>query len=80
MGRIQLKEIERVKKISKDDFYNNYVKKQRPVVIENLTEDWPAFTKWNLNYIKNIAGEKTVPLYDDRPVCIKTDLMKRMPK
>ena len=71
MGRIQLKEIERVKKISKDDFYNNYVKKQRPVVIENLTEDWPAFTKWNLNYIKNIAGEKTVPLYDDRPVSHK---------
>ena len=29
------------------------------------------FEKWNLNYIKDIAGEKTVPLYDDRPVTHK---------
>ena len=65
---LHLTEIERVKTISKADFYNNYVKKQKPVVIEQLTEDWPAYEKWRLDYIKNIAGEKTVPLYDDRPV------------
>lgn len=68
---IFLEEIERVKTISKEDFYNNYVKKQKPVVIEQLTNDWPAFEKWNLNYIKEIAGDKTVPLYDDRPVSHK---------
>ena len=65
---INLTGIERVKTISKNDFYNNYVKKQKPLVIEKLTEDWPAYTKWKLNYIKEIAGDKTVPLYDDRPV------------
>jgi hypothetical protein len=65
---LDLTEIDRVKTISKDDFYNNYVKKQRPVVIEQLTKDWPAYEKWKLNYIKDIAGNKTVPLYDDRPV------------
>ena len=69
--KLQLTEIERVKTISKDDFYNNYVKKQKPVVIERLTADWPAFDKWNLNYIKEIAGDKVVPLYDDRPVSFK---------
>ncbi|SEP75941.1 cupin-like domain-containing protein [Flavobacterium urocaniciphilum] len=68
---IFLEEIERVKTISKEDFYNNYVKKQKPIVIEQLTNDWPAFEKWNLNYIKEIAGDKTVPLYDDRPVSHK---------
>jgi Cupin-like domain len=68
---LNLKEIERVKTISKEDFYNNYVKKQKPLVIEQLTHDWPAFEKWNLHYIKEIAGEKTVPLYDDRPVSYK---------
>jgi ribosomal protein L16 Arg81 hydroxylase len=68
---LNLSPIERVKTISKEDFYNNYVKKQKPVVIERLTEDWPAFKKWNLNYIKEIAGDKTVPLYDDRPVSHK---------
>lgn len=71
MATLSLTEIERVKSISKKDFYNNYVKKQKPLVIEKLTEDWPAYKKWNLNYIKELAGEKTVPLYDDRPVSHK---------
>lgn len=68
---LHLTEIERVKTISKEDFYNNYVKKQKPVVIEQLTQDWPAYEKWKLNYIKDLAGDKTVPLYDDRPVSHK---------
>jgi hypothetical protein len=65
---MKLKQIERVKTISKADFFNNYVKKQIPVVVEELTHDWPAYEKWRLNYIKEVAGDKTVPLYDDRPV------------
>lgn len=73
---LHLTEIERIKTISKKDFYTNYVKKQKPVVIEQLTADWPAFEKWNLHYIKNIAGEKIVPLYDDRPVSHKDGFNK----
>ena len=65
---MKLKPIERVKTISKADFFNKYVKKQIPVVVEELTHDWPAYQKWRLNYIKEIAGNKVVPLYDDRPV------------
>jgi len=68
---LKLTEIERVKTISKVDFYNLYVKKQKPVVVEQLTADWPAYAKWNLAYIKEVAGDKTVPLYDDRPVSHK---------
>jgi hypothetical protein len=40
-------------------------------VIERFIEDWPAFTKWSLDYMKEIAGDKEVPLYDDRPVDYK---------
>jgi hypothetical protein len=68
---LHLTEIERVKTISKADFYTKYVKKQKPVVVEQLTSDWPAYSKWHLNYIKTIAGDKIVPLYDDRPVSHK---------
>lgn len=46
----------------------DYFRPQKPVVIENFIEDWPAYTKWNLDYIKNVAGDIEVPLYDDRPV------------
>ncbi|MBF00764.1 cupin-like domain-containing protein [Flavobacterium coralii] len=68
---LHLIEIERVKTISKEDFVKNYVRPQKPVVIEKLTQDWPAYEKWSLNYIKEIAGDKVVPLYDDRPVSHK---------
>jgi hypothetical protein len=69
--KLNLTEIERVETISKEDFYTQYIKKQKPVVIQKLTQDWPAYEKWNLNYIKTIAGDKIVPLYDDRPVSHK---------
>lgn len=68
---LHLTEIKRVKTISPDAFQKEYVRKQLPVVIEQLTHDWPAYEKWSLLYIKAIAGEKTVPLYDDRPVSHK---------
>ena len=68
---LNLSQIDRVKTITKEDFINKYFKIQKPVVIENFIEDWPAYTKWNLEYMKQVAGDKTVPLYDDRPVDYK---------
>ncbi len=69
--KLNLQPVERVKTITRRDFIENYVKPQKPVVIERLIEDWPAFEKWDLDYIKSVAGEKTVPLYDDRPISAK---------
>ncbi|NND88440.1 MAG: cupin-like domain-containing protein [Flavobacteriaceae bacterium] len=60
--------MDRVKTISKEDFLRKYFKPQKPVVIERFIEDWPAFSKWNLDYIAEVAGDIEVPLYDDRPV------------
>ena len=68
---MQLKDIPRVKTISKEDFIENYYKPQQPVVIEKFITDWPAYSKWDFDYIKKVAGNKTVPLYDDRPVDYK---------
>jgi len=65
---LNLQHIPRVKHITKADFIKNYFKPQKPVVIERFIEDWPAYSKWNLNYMKAVAGDKVVPLYDDRPV------------
>ena len=65
---LHLEAIPRLKTISKKDFLENYVRPQKPVVIEHLVDDWPAVQKWNLDYISEVAGEKVVPLYDDRPI------------
>jgi len=69
--KLNLQTVERVKTISPQDFVENYVKPQKPVVIEQLSHDWPAYKKWSLAYLKDIAGEVEVPLYDNRPVSAK---------
>jgi ribosomal protein L16 Arg81 hydroxylase len=68
MSQLNLTEIPRFKTLSREEFVKNYLKPQKPVVIEQLTVGWPAYEKWNLEYINKIAGDKNVPLYDDRPV------------
>lgn len=65
---MKLQEIDRVQTITKKEFLSNYFKPQKPVVIEKFIEDWPAYSKWNLDYMAKVAGDKEVPLYDDRPV------------
>jgi len=65
---MKLEKIPRVKNISREDFIRDYLRPQKPVVIEHLIEDWPAFEKWDLDYIREIAGDREVPLYDDRPI------------
>lgn len=71
MSALNLQEIPRVSNITKEEFIQNYFKPQKPVVIERFIEDWPAYSKWSLDYMKTIAGDITVPLYDDRPVDYK---------
>lgn len=66
--QFEFTEVERVSEITSNDFQKFYVKPQKPVVIENITKDWPAFEKWNFDYIKKIAGDKIVPLYNNEPV------------
>ena len=65
---MRLQEIPRFKYLDAATFRKDFFKSQRPVIIENFIADWPANSKWSLEYIKEVAGEKEVPLYDDRPV------------
>jgi len=69
--KLNLRDIPRVEAITKQEFMKHYFKPQKPVVIERFIEDWPAYSKWNLDYMKTIAGDKIVPLYDDRSVDYK---------
>lgn len=62
-----ISQTQRVATISKEDFVRQYKKPNKPVVIERLTEAWPAREKWTLDYIKQVAGDNVVPLYDSKP-------------
>lgn len=65
---LNLQEIPRVATLSRKEFRERYYKPQKPVVVERLSSSWPAYTKWNFDYIREKAGDRIVPLYDDRPV------------
>ncbi len=63
MGII-LSPIDVVEDISREDFYENYLKKKKPVVIRNMARKWPAYQKWTMDYMKEMVGDIEVPLYD----------------
>ncbi|MET3034556.1 cupin-like domain-containing protein [Chryseobacterium sp. NRRL B-14859] len=63
MGII-LKPIDVVDDISKEEFYEKYLKPRRPVVIKNMARKWPAYQKWTMEYMKEVVGDVEVPLYD----------------
>ncbi len=68
---MNLRPIEVRDAISKEDFLKEYFKPQKPVVIRGFIEDWPAYKKWDLDYMADVACDVQVPLYDDRPVNYK---------
>lgn len=62
---MQVQEIDRVKSISADEFTGKYLKPGRPVVIEDWIKSQAAYTKWTWDYFKQLAGEITVPVYNN---------------
>ncbi len=67
MGQFKTSPVTRVEHISKKDFVENFYKPQIPVLITGLTKDWPAYTKWKLDYVQERAGDQIVPLYNNEP-------------
>ena len=57
----KLTPIDVVENINREDFYQNYLKPRRPVVIKGLTRNWPARDKWSLDYMKETVGDIVVP-------------------
>jgi len=68
---MKLRPIEVRDAMSKEVFLKEYFTPQKPVVIRGFIKDWPAYTKWDLDYMAKVAGDIDVPLYDDRPVDYK---------
>ncbi|GEQ85246.1 hypothetical protein ULMS_07540 [Patiriisocius marinistellae] len=66
MNAIKTIPITTVDNLSKEDFVEHYLKTQRPVLIKGgWTKDWPAYKKWDINYMQSLAGDIEVPLYNN---------------
>ncbi len=80
MQHIKTTPITRVKNISKENFIKYYYKPQLPVLIEDLTKDWDAYQKWNLDYIQERSGDQIVPLYNNKPATGKQSVYEPVKK
>ncbi|KAJ7339468.1 Lysine-specific demethylase 8 [Desmophyllum pertusum] len=49
---------------SLEAFLTNYMHKDKPVVLDGVMDHWPARTtrQWSIEYLKSIAGCRTVPV------------------
>jgi jumonji domain-containing protein 7 len=56
----RLPECEKIDLPSKDIFFHKYLKRSKPVLFKNVLKDWPAFTKWSNNYLKEKYGKYKV--------------------
>ena len=61
---MRTKQIETVAQISKKEFKTRYLKPQVPVLLKGFTKQFPATSKWNLNYMKKVCGDVEVDIYD----------------
>ncbi len=61
---MRTKQIETVAQISKKEFNARYLKAQQPVLLKGFTKQFPATSKWNLNYMKKVCGDVEVDIYD----------------
>ncbi|MEP0265318.1 cupin-like domain-containing protein [Dokdonia sp.] len=56
------KPIKRISEISLSDFNNQYAIPKIPLVIEKMSQDWPATTKWSLSAFKARFADKIIEI------------------
>lgn len=62
---MQLKSVQVVNNISPADFRQNYYLPRVPLIIKELSHSWPAYTKWDWNFLKSAAGDKKLGIYNN---------------
>ncbi|MFM2138131.1 MAG: hypothetical protein RJA57_438 [Bacteroidota bacterium] len=60
-----LKPVTTVDNIEPATFRKEFYEPGIPVVIRGLSRNWPAATRWNWDYFKQLVGEQQVPLYNN---------------
>jgi len=64
MNQLKLLPIPRVEKLTASEFRQLYLEPNRPVVITDLTAEWPALRKWTPEFFAREYGSLQVKIYD----------------
>lgn len=62
---MHLQPVDIVDDIAPADFKNKYFAPKQPLVMRNLAKAWPAYTKWNWDYLTEVAGSKKLGIYNN---------------
>ena len=66
--------------MSKDEFAERYVGPSIPCIIEDLVNDWPAYTKWTKSYFTGELGQTPMHYHDIPDASYKSDWEEGIPK
>jgi ribosomal protein L16 Arg81 hydroxylase len=66
--------VERRTNVSRAEFLDVYYCANRPLVIRNLLDDWPAMRLWNSAYLKDTMGDAEVEIMAGRDANLRYDL------
>ena len=56
-------QIEKVEAPSREDFMQNYLNRNRPVILTGVISRWRALSEWTLGYLKSVAGDSTITVH-----------------
>ena len=62
---MQLHSVDVVTDITPEEFKRKYFEPGVPVVLKNLSKQWPAYEKWNWDYFISVVGDKEVGIYNN---------------
>ena len=58
--------IERISRLSRQEFLENYYAKNTPVILTDMMNDWPAMSLWSPDYLKTKYGDVPVEIQSNR--------------
>lgn len=68
-------QIDKREKLSRKEFLNEYILKNRPVVLKDAAREWKAISKWTPAFFRERYGEKKVPVFErTRAVTVKDSI------
>jgi len=64
--QMHLSALDIVNDITPEEFRSKYYDQNKPVILRNLSRQWQAYNKWTWDYLKQVAGDKKIPIYDNK--------------
>ncbi|XP_070545848.1 bifunctional peptidase and (3S)-lysyl hydroxylase Jmjd7-like [Ptychodera flava] len=58
--RTKMPECERIAMPTRDDFFNDFLKRSKPVIITDAMQNWDAIEKWKNEFLRKEYGKKKI--------------------